>query len=78
MSEFDKSSENEQITPSQELSKLLLGIGEEFGFDTETCNEIAEQPFEEAFETAYGYITQAGLNADEVLSDFLEQPEGTD
>jgi len=32
-------------------------------------------PFEEAFETAFGYLTQAGLDADEVLAPFMEEPE---
>jgi hypothetical protein len=34
--------------------------------------------FDEAFESAYGYITQAGLDADEILADFTEEPEESD
>lgn len=58
--------------PSREIANLLMSLGVEHGFDSETCEEIAQQPFEEAFQTAYGYLTQAGLNADEVLAEFTE------
>lgn len=65
----------EPLTPSQEIADLLISFGEEIGFDTETCEEISASPFEEAFETAYSYLTQAGLNADEILASFVEEPE---
>lgn len=35
-------------------------------------DEIALMPFDEAFETAYGYLVQAGLDADEILAPFTE------
>ena len=50
----------------------LRALGEEHGFDKETCDEIAELPFDEAFETAYGYLVQAGFDPDEILADFIE------
>jgi hypothetical protein len=57
---------------SQEIATLLRDFGEEFGFDEQTCAEIADLPFEQAFETAYGYLAQAGLDADEILQRFVE------
>jgi len=66
---------NETLSPSQEISNLLLEFGEEFGFDEETCKEVSEMEFEDAFEVTYGYLVQAGLDADEILSDFLKDSE---
>ncbi|HLG91328.1 MAG TPA: hypothetical protein VI336_04190 [Candidatus Saccharimonadales bacterium] len=60
---------------SREIADLVKEFGEEFGFDEETCEEIAAMPFEDAFETTYGYLTQAGLDPDEVLAPFIEEPE---
>lgn len=74
MNEFS-TPEQEPITPSREIADILSGYGEELGFDAETVEEVANQPFEEAFETAYSYLTQAGLDADEVLDNFIEQPD---
>ena len=59
----------------QELADVLRSYGEERGFDEETCQEVADMPFGEAFEVAYGYLTQAGLDPDEILAPFMEQPE---
>lgn len=59
----------------KEIADLLRGYGEEQGFDQQTCDEIAEMPFFDAFETAYSYLTQAGLDPDEVLAEFTEEPE---
>ena len=52
---------------------MLRDIGEEAGFDEETCAEIASSSLEEAFEIAYGYLTQAGFDADGVLAPWMEQ-----
>ena len=71
MSEFPGRDPEVDLTQSHEIAQLLRSLGEGLGFDEETCNEIANMAFEEAFETAYGYLTQAGLEADEVLADFL-------
>lgn len=60
---------------SYRLANRLTSIGEEHGFDDETCYEILEMPFPEGFETAYSYLTQAGLDADEVLSEFTAEPQ---
>lgn len=62
----------EELAYNQEIASILRNIGEEYGLDPETCDEIADQPFEKAFEIAYGYLSQAGLNADEVLAEFME------
>jgi hypothetical protein len=72
--------ENEPIYESQEdsgneIAEVLRGYGEEHGFDAETCEEIAAMPFPEAFETAYSYLTSAGLDADTVLACFMQEPE---
>lgn len=58
--------------PSSEIADVLKGFSEAHGLDIETCAEIASQPFEEAFQTAYSYLTQAGLDADEILARFTE------
>lgn len=61
--------------PGREIADILTAYGEEHGFDPETCEEIASLPFPEAFETAYGYLTQAGLDPDEVLASFMQEPQ---
>ncbi len=66
--------ENEQ--PGKEIADLLSSrYGEEHGFDPETCAEISAMTFDEAFETAYGYLAQAGLDPDEALAKFMEEPQ---
>jgi hypothetical protein len=51
---------------------VLHEFGEEYGFDYETLEEVKSLPFEAAFETAYSYLTQAGLDAGEILVRFIE------
>jgi len=75
MPPFNPESGAEQLTYSQEMVNLLRRLGEDYGFDVQTCDEIAELSFEEAFETSYGYLVQAGLDPEDVLQDYLEQPE---
>lgn len=57
---------------SLEMVTVLSELGKDHGFDDGTLEDIKSLPFEEAFETAYGCLTQAGLNADEILAQFLE------
>lgn len=61
--------------PSGEIARRMSAIGEEFGFDAETCAEIAAEPYAEAFETAYSYLMQAGLDADVVLAPFMKNSQ---
>lgn len=61
--------------PSLEIANLLSVIGDEFGFDAETCAEIAAEPYVQAFETAYSYLMQAGLDADVVLAPFVKSSQ---
>ncbi len=68
-------SSQEQEPTSIEVANKLRTLGEEQGFDKETCDEIAELPFEEAFEAAYGYLLQAGLDPEDVLADFMEDSD---
>jgi hypothetical protein len=68
-------SHEDDTTTSHKIAEILRGLGEEYGFDYETCDEIVAMPFEVAFETAYSYLTQAGLDADEILADFVEETE---
>jgi hypothetical protein len=75
---FNETEQGEIKTPSEEISEGLGRLGEELGFDSVTCDEIAVMPFDEAFESAYGYLTQAGLDADEILADFIEKSEEND
>lgn len=35
--------------------------------------KLAEMEFEDAFETAYSYLMQAGLDPDELLTSFIEE-----
>lgn len=58
--------------PSIEIARILSSIGEEYGFDKETVDEIAEMPYTQAFEVAYGYLVQAGLDPDDILAAFTE------
>ena len=60
-----------ELLAGSEIADVLAPF-EDDGFDPETRNEIAVLPFDEAFETAYGYLMQAGLDADEILSSFME------
>ncbi|MEX2006804.1 MAG: hypothetical protein WD877_01335 [Candidatus Saccharimonadales bacterium] len=64
----------EEQNPGQEIADVLSRLGEEYGFDSETCEEIAAMPFSDAFETAYSYLSQAGLDPDEILDEFMEEP----
>lgn len=66
---------NEILFQSKKIAETLKALGEDYGFDNETCDEIAEIPFEDAVEAAYGYIVQAGLDPEAVLADFIEAPE---
>ncbi|OGL29984.1 hypothetical protein A3D14_02685 [Candidatus Saccharibacteria bacterium RIFCSPHIGHO2_02_FULL_47_12] len=59
---------------SQDIADVLSHTqSEEFKLDAETIAEIAAMDFEEAFETAYSYLAQAGLDADGVLAHWIEQ-----
>jgi DNA polymerase III delta subunit len=62
------------VHPSQEIASVLSTLGEDQGFDSETCDEIAQMPFEDAFETAYTYLISAGLDPDDLLRQFMETP----
>jgi hypothetical protein len=67
--------ENSPEPESKEIADILRNYGEEYGFDAITCREIEAMSFEEAYEVAYSYLTQAGLDADEILASLVEQPE---
>ena len=60
-----------EYAPSVELARVLHS----HGFDEETIAEIAIEPYDQAFEMAYGYITQAGLDADQILSVFMKDSD---
>jgi hypothetical protein len=64
--------ENDEDWLRYRMVNRLSALGEEHGFDDQTCYEILEMPFPEAFETAYGYLSQAGLDADTILAGFME------
>ena len=58
----------------------VKSMAKPLGFDPETCEELRTQleegaPDEEIFEIAYGHLTQAGANADEVLAPWMEQQD---
>jgi hypothetical protein len=63
---------NEAENLSFEIAKILGELGSDYGFDPETVQEVARLPFDEAYETAYGYLLQAGLDADDILAQFTE------
>ncbi len=60
-----------ELLTGSEIADALTPF-EDDGLDPETRAEIAVLPFDEAFETAYGYLMQAGLDADEILAPFME------
>jgi hypothetical protein len=65
--------EAEPQTPSQELADRLRGQGPDF--DEQTVVDIASMPFAEAFEVAFSYVTQAGMDAEKLLAAWLEPQE---
>lgn len=68
--------EEEPKTPSQEIAELLgNSFGSDLGFDEETLAELSAQPFEEAFETAYSYLSQAGIGPDVTLAPWVEETD---
>lgn len=76
MSKPSSGPEFEPKTPSQEIADMLgANYGEDFGFDEKTLSELAGLSFNEAFEVAYGYLTQAGIDADDALASWMENPE---
>lgn len=76
--EFTNPERQEFDRRSAELADILRDF-EEYGFDSETIDEISKMPFEEtdesdgAFATAYNYLMQMGFDADEVLARFMEE-----
>ena len=60
-----------ELLAGSEIADALASF-ETDGLDPETRAEIAVLPFDEAFEAAYSYLTQAGLDADEILAPFME------
>lgn len=70
MSRLEKQPEDKPS--SEKIANTLLALGEDYGFDKETCQEVAELSTEEAFEAAYGMILQAGLDPDEILQDYIK------
>ena len=64
----------EHVLWSQEISALLR----QQGFDEQTCQELADEPFEQAFQDAYGLLTQLGQDADELMSPWTEQLSESD
>ena len=60
---------------SAEIASVLARFGEEHGFDAQTLQDIKTLSFEEAFEAGYSFLIQLGLDADEILVDFLEPEE---
>jgi hypothetical protein len=53
------------------MADMLHSQYKQNGFDYETCNDIANMTIEEAVETAYRYLVQAGLDPKDVLINYL-------
>lgn len=70
---YDTVVDSIEAAKSDAVADVLRGIGEEYGFDAETCDEVAPHPFDEAFEIAYGHILQAGLDPDILLGSFTDR-----
>ncbi len=67
---------NSPERPSYGIAQALSVIerdGEEL-FDRETLDEIADMDYGEAFEVAYGYLTQAELDPEIVLEPWIDKP----
>jgi hypothetical protein len=74
MGESGSSHEQESKTPGQEIAEMLGStFGPDIGFDEETIAELSTKPFEEAFETAYSYLSQAGVDPDVALAPWVEE-----
>jgi hypothetical protein len=71
LKESDPESSNEAWM-TYRLANRLLSAGEEHGIDFRTCEELLLLDFPDAFEAAYGYLTQAELDADTILAEFIE------
>jgi hypothetical protein len=72
MSEQQPSFEKEPLpTTGRECAKILTTFGEDYGFDAQTYQEIADLPFAEALSDAYGMLMQAGLDANELLAKYF-------
>ena len=79
MPESPKTPEHKPGNESQEIADMLRrDFGEISGFDELTLADIAAEPFGDALDTAYSYLTQAGLpdyEIDEVLAPWMERGE---
>ena len=62
----------EELLASSEIAGTLALL-ECDAFDYKTLCEIAVLPFDEGFAVAYGYLIQAGLDADGILSPFMKK-----
>lgn len=67
-----ESFETQESGNMKKLVEILQSLDQEYGFDTETIDELSQLSFEEAFSEAYSYITQAGLDPEEILAELME------
>jgi hypothetical protein len=58
------------------MAGILSGLSEEHSIDLETIEAIAYMPPEKTLTTSYNFLTQAGLNADKILADFISSKLG--
>lgn len=54
--------------PSVAIAHILI----QYGLSDHTLTEIADRPYHESLKMAYEYLTQAGLDADDILREFMD------
>jgi|GEM_PF-4841840 len=66
--------ESDQQSPmSKEIADLMQPYCDEYDFDPNLCAEIEVLPPLHAFIVAYGYLSTEGLDAEQILSKYVEQ-----
>jgi len=76
MNEHEKGFENnEELKYSKEIADILRTYGDDYGFDEETCQEVAELPYGDAVELSYNLLTQIGFDAHTILFKYFDELE---
>ena len=66
--------ELESLSPiSKEIADLMKPYCDEYDFDPNLFEEIEALPPLHAFIVAYGYLSTEGLNAEQILSKYIDK-----
>lgn len=69
----EKGKDPEDPSVSTAISELMLPYCKKYNFDDDLCAKIEQMPPLHAFITAYGYLSNEGLDARSILSAFSEK-----